>query len=125
MRRRITVILARIRQRLGRQPRWAIALVAVASVAFGVVIVRAVQHRKSAAPVPAVPYSELADALDARQVRDLSIEDGGTRIVAQFYSPRRVGSLTATKVIAEVPKGAVGLDDLERWSARGAPLPPR
>jgi cell division protease FtsH len=120
MRRRISVILARIRQRLGRQPRWVIALVAVASIAFGVVIVKGVQHRKLTPPVPGVPYSELAAALDARQVRDLSIEDGGTRIVAQFYAPRRVGSVTASKVAAEVPKGAVGLDDLERWSARGA-----
>ena len=37
-----------------------------------------------------------------------------------FTSPRRVGSIDVTKVSAEVPKGAVGLADLERWSARGA-----
>ena len=56
----------------------------------------------------------------ARQVRQLSVEDGGTRLVAELASPRRIGSTNATKVSAEVPKGAVGLADLERWSARGA-----
>ena len=36
--------------------------------------------------------------------------------------PRRVGSVTATKVVAEVPKGAVGLDDLDRALAVAPPL---
>jgi len=120
MRRRISLLLASVRQRLGKQPRWALAVVAVAFVGVGIVIVKAVQQRHANVPVPGVPYSELAAALDARQVRALSIEDGGTRLVAQLGSPRRVGSATVTKVSAEVPKGAVGLADLERWSARGA-----
>jgi cell division protease FtsH len=120
MRRRISLLLASIRQRLGKQPRWAIAVVAVASVAFGIVIFKAVDHRRTAIPVPAVPYSELAAALDAREVRELSVEDGGTRLVAQFAKPRQMGATLTTKVSAEVPKGAVGLADLERWSARGA-----
>jgi cell division protease FtsH len=118
--RRFSALLASLRQRLGRQPRWAIAVLAVASIAVSFVVFKAVHHRKTNVPVPAVPYSELAAALDARQVRQLSVEDGGTRVVAALASPRLIGSTTATKVSAEVPKGAVGLADLERWSARGA-----
>ena len=120
MRRRISVLLASIRQRLGKQPRWAIAVVALASIAFSVVAFKAIQHRRTAVPVPGVPYSELAAALDAREVRDLSVEDGGTRLVATFATARPIAGATVTKVSAEVPKGAVGLADLERWSARGA-----
>jgi len=120
MRRRISDILTSIRQRLGKHPRWAIAAVALASILLAVALVRTVQHRQSSIPIPGVPYSELAAALDARQVRELSIEDGGTRLVAQLAAPRRVGSSNVTRVAAEVPKGAVGLADLERWSSRGA-----
>ena len=120
MRRRLSALLASLRQRFGRQPRWTIAVLAVASIAVSFVVFKAVHHRKTNAPVPGVPYSELAAALDARQVRQLSVEDGGTRLVAELVSPRRIGSVDATKVSAEVPKGAVGLADLERWSARGA-----
>jgi cell division protease FtsH len=120
MRRRLSLLLASARQRLGKQPRWAIAVVAIASVAFGIVIFKAVQHQRSNIPVPGVPYSELAAALEARQVRELSVGDGGTRLTARLSSPRRVGSATVTQVSAEVPKGAVGLADLERWAARGA-----
>jgi cell division protease FtsH len=120
MLRRLSILLASARQRLGKQPRWAIAIVAVACVAFGVVIFKAVDHRRSNLPIPGVPYSEIAAALDARQVRELSVEDGGTRLIARLSVARRVGSSNVTRVSAEVPKGAVGLTDLERWSARGA-----
>ena len=120
MRRRISLFLASVRQRLGKHPRWAIGAVTLASVVFGVVIFGALRNRPATVQVPAVPYSELARALEARQVRDLSVEHGGTRLVAQLASPRQVGSVSATKVLAEVPKGAVGLADLERWAARGA-----
>jgi len=120
MLRRLSILLASARQRLGKQPRWAIAIVAVACVAFGVVIFKSVDHRRSNLPIPGVPYSEIAAALDARQVRELSVEDGGTRLIAQLSVARRVGSSNVTRVSAEVPKGAVGLTDLERWSARGA-----
>src|SRR4029079_7814131 len=108
------------RQRLGKQPRWVIAVVAVAFVAFGVVIFKALEQRRAIVPVPGVPYSELAAALEAHQVRELAVEDGGTRLTARFTAPRRVGSSDVTRVSAEVPKGAVCLADLERWSARGA-----
>ena len=87
---------------------------------IAVALAMMVQNRQATVPVPGVPYSELAAALDARQVRELSIEDGGTRLVAQLTAPRRRGSSNVTKVSAEVPKGAVGLGDLERWSSRAA-----
>ena len=120
MRRRITFFLISLRKRLKQQPRWAVALVALASVALCVVIFKAVQQRQPTVAVPSVAYSELALALDSRQVSRLDVKDGGTRLVARFKSARRVGSTTSTTVSAEVPKGAVGLADLERWSARGA-----
>src|SRR5262245_4965199 len=112
MRRRIIAFLISVRQRLKQQPRWAVALVAVASVALCVVVLKAVQHRQSNVPVPAVPYSELATALDSRQVSDLDVKDGGTRLVGRLKVARRVGSGSFTTVAAEVPKGAVGLADL-------------
>ena len=118
--RRLSLLLASARQRLGKQPRWAIAIVVLASVGCGIVLFKAIEQRRTNIPVPGVPYSELATALDARQVRDLSVEDGGTRLTAHLTAPRRVGSVDVSKVSAEVPKGAVGLADLERWSARGA-----
>jgi cell division protease FtsH len=118
--RRFFALLASARQRLGKQPRWVIAVVAVAFIAFGVVIFKALEQRRSIVPVPGVPYSELAAALEAHQVRELAVEDGGTRLTARLTAPRRVGSSDVTRVSAEVPKGAVGLADLERWSARGA-----
>jgi cell division protease FtsH len=118
--RRLSAFLASARQRLGKQPRWVIAVVAVAFIAFGVVIFKALEQRRSIVPIPGVPYSELAAALEARQVRELAVEDGGTRLTARFTAPRRVGSSDVTRASAEVPKGAVGLADLERWSARGA-----
>ena len=120
MRRRLSLLLASARARLKQQPRWAVALVAVASVAFCVVIFKAIEQRTVRVPVPSVPYSELAAALDSRQVKQLDVRDGGTRLVAQFNTARRIGSVSASTVSAEVPKGAVGLADLERWSSRGA-----
>jgi cell division protease FtsH len=120
MRRRFSLFLASLRQRLKKQPRWVIASVLLASVVFGVVIVKTIQNRQTNTPIPGVPYSELAQALEARQVSALEVQDGGTRLVARLSVPRRVGDATASKVTAEVPKGAVGLADLERWSARGA-----
>jgi len=120
MRRRITAFLIYVRQRLKKQPRWAVALVAFASVTLSVVTFKAVHHSRSNVPVPSVPYSELASALDSRQVSELDVKDGGTRLVARLKAARRIGSTSSTIVSAEVPKGAVGLADLERWSGRGA-----
>src|SRR5688572_18054410 len=120
MRRRISAFVTAVRQRLKKQPRWVVTVVALASVTFGVVIFKAVQHRSANVPIPSVPYSDLAAALDSRQVSELDVKDGGTRLVARLTVPRRIGSISSKVVSAEVPKGAVGLADLERWSSRGA-----
>jgi len=82
--RRFSAVLASLRQRFGRTPRWTIAVLAAATIAVSFVVFTAVRHRKTNVPVPGVPYSELAAALDARQVRRLSVEDGGTRLVAEL-----------------------------------------
>jgi len=120
MRRRITAVLRSALQRLKKQPRWALATAALATFTVAVVALAAIRYRTVNVPVPSVPYSELAAALDARQIRELEVQDGGTRLVAHLAAPRQFGSVTAKVVAAEVPKGAVGLADLERWSARGA-----
>ncbi|HEX6052698.1 MAG TPA: hypothetical protein VFZ21_25710, partial [Gemmatimonadaceae bacterium] len=69
------------------------AVVALASVTFGVVIFKAVQHRNANVPIPSVPYSDLAAALDSRQVSELDVKDGGTRLVARLNVPRRIDSV--------------------------------
>ncbi len=120
MRRRISAFVTAVRQRLKKQPRWVVTVVALTSVTFGVVIFKAVQHRSANVPIPSVPYSDLAAALDSRQVTELDVKDGGTRLVARLTVPRRIDSISSKVVSAEVPKGAVGLADLERWSSRGA-----
>ena len=65
MRRRISLLIRSIRQRVSKQPRWTIAVVALASIVLVFAIVRTVQIRETAVPVPGVPYSELAAALEA------------------------------------------------------------
>jgi cell division protease FtsH len=120
MRRRISALFNSVRSRLRKQPRWAVAVATIAAVALGFAVFAVARERQARIPVPGVPYSELAAALDARQVRELDVQDDGTRLVARLSTSRRVGSVSTNTVAAEVPKGAVGLVDLERWSARGA-----
>jgi cell division protease FtsH len=74
-----------------------------------------------AAPVgiASVPYSDVAAALAAGAVSELTVEGRGTRLVVELVEPMLVEGEAATRVEAEVPRGALELADLERWSALG------
>ena len=76
--------------------------------------------RPEQAPLPTVPYSEVATALAAGGVEELTLEDGGNRIVAKLKAPYRAADTRSRVVVTAVPANALSLADLERWAANGA-----
>ena len=88
--------------------------------AIGAALIISAALRPTPAVIPAIPYSEFAAALSAREVAELTVEQGGNRVTAKFRSPRDVNGVAATTVIATLPVRSVSLADLERWSASGA-----
>ena len=106
-------------RRMAETPRrrWTIAgVVGVAVVAFMLAYVRGSRQT----PAPAISYSELAGDIAARRVTSLTVEDGGSVIVATLAVPRQVGGRLTTHVRSMVPVRAVTLADLDRWAAAGA-----
>lgn len=69
---------------------------------------------------PVVPYSEIASALAAGGVEELTLEDGGNRIIAKLKAPYRAAESRSRVVITSVPASALTVGDLERWAASGA-----
>jgi cell division protease FtsH len=92
------------------------AIVSVIAIAVTLIIVL----RPTPTVVPAISYTELASALAARDVAELSVEQGGGRLVATLKQPRIVNGKAVTVVTASLPVRSVSLADLERWSASGA-----
>jgi cell division protease FtsH len=88
--------------------------------AIGAALILAVMLRPAPAAIPAISYSELATALAGREVAELTVEQGGSRIVATLRRPRTVDGTNVTVVSASLPLRSVSLADLERWSAAGA-----
>ena len=88
--------------------------------AIGVAVAIATMLRPAPVAVPAISYSELATALAAKEVAELSVENSGSRLVATLRTPRMVNGAEATVVTASLPLRSVSLADLERWSAAGA-----
>jgi cell division protease FtsH len=88
--------------------------------AIGVAVVLAMMLRPAPAVVPAISYSELATALAAKEVTALTVEQGGSRMIATLARPRVVNGAEVTVVTASLPLRSVSLADLERWSAAGA-----
>jgi cell division protease FtsH len=76
--------------------------------------------RPERAALPVVPYSEVATALAAGGVEELTLEDGGNRIVARLKAPYRAADTRSRVVVTAVPSNALTLADLERWAANGA-----
>jgi cell division protease FtsH len=107
-----------ISQRRGPVRYWPLAIVILAIAAGAIAAWRAT--RPPAVTNPIVPYSDVAAALAAHAVSTLTIQDGGTRVVATLRTPRRIGGRQVTTVETLVPMRAVSLGDLERWSAGGA-----
>ena len=79
-----------------------------------------VMARPEQAALPVVPYSEIASALSAGGVEELTLEDGGNRIVAKLKAPYRVAQSRSRLVVTSVPASALTVADLERWAANGA-----
>ena len=77
-------------------------------------------NRSDAAALPVVPYSEVASALAAGGVEELTVEDDGNRIVAKLRAPYRAADSRSRMVATAVPANALSLADLERWAANGA-----
>jgi len=95
----------------------------IAAGAVGVAVVAAgfgLARRSAEIPLPMISYSELAADLGAHRVTALTVEDGGSAIVATLGVPRRVDGRLTTRVRSTVPVRAVTLADLERWAAAGA-----
>jgi cell division protease FtsH len=106
-------------RRMAETPRrrWMIAgMVGVATVAVLLASVRGSRQT----PPPTISYSTLAADIAARRVTSLTVEDGGSTIVATLATPRQVGGRLTTHVRSMVPVRAVSLADLDRWAAAGA-----
>jgi cell division protease FtsH len=73
-----------------------------------------------AVAVPAAPFSTVATALDARQVREVLVDRGGTRLLVTLASPIALDDRVTDVVSTDVPRGALTLETLERWTAEGA-----
>ena len=67
----------------------------------------------------AVPYSDAAQALGARQVSALVVANDGARLVLTLRTPRIIDGRETRSIEAVVPARAVSLIDLERWAAAG------
>ncbi|HEU5184259.1 MAG TPA: AAA family ATPase [Gemmatimonadaceae bacterium] len=79
-----------------------------------------VTTRPEPAALPVVPYSEVASALAAGGVEELTLEDGGNRIIARLKAPYRAAETRSRLVVTSVPASALSVADLERWAANGA-----
>ena len=68
--------------------------------------------RARAVEIPSAPFSSVAAALGAGQVREVVVGEGGGWLQVSLASGARVRT--------DVPRGALTLEDLERWAAEGA-----
>jgi len=100
----------------GRQRLILLFLVAVSAVGVS----GWVMTRPQPVPLPVVPYSEVASALAAGGVEELTLEDGGNRIIARLKAPYRAAETRSRLVVTSVPASALSVADLERWAANGA-----
>ena len=96
---------------------WTFVLVLLALVG-GLVAWRSMQP--TVTPPPVVAYSELARAIAGGQVRDVLVDAGGSRVVAELRERQLVHGKLHQVVAAAVPARGVSVEQLERWSATGA-----
>jgi len=100
----------------GRQRLLLLALVVVSAIGIS----GWAMARPDQAALPVVPYSEVASALAAGGVEELTLEDGGNRIIARLKAPYRAAEGRSRVVLTSVPASALTVADLERWAASGA-----
>jgi cell division protease FtsH len=110
--------LERIRALVRARSRWLllgiVLTVATASGAGALIWSARAAHK------PVVSYSELTQSLRGGRVSEIEVGEGGTHIVAQLRAPLVVDGIATTTISAEIPKGALRLEDLERWGSDGA-----
>ncbi len=76
--------------------------------------------RSAAEPeAPDVALSEVVRALGEGTVTELTLAAGGARLTAELSAPREVEGEALRSLSAVVPRGALALEDLERWTAAG------
>ena len=68
---------------------------------------------------PIVAYSELSQAIAARQVKQIVVDANAGRLVAELRDRQLVAGRVVATVAAAVPARGVSVDVLERWSATG------
>ncbi len=96
---------------------WPIAVAVGASLVLALVAFRLLHPAQQ--PAPTVPFSELAQALGAHQVKELRVDDGGARLIATLNAPKTIAGRSQTIIQANVPARAVTLSDLQQWSTSG------
>jgi cell division protease FtsH len=110
--------IERIRALVRARSRWLFLTLAV--VIASTTVAGAWMWRARAGSQPVVSYSELTAALGDRAVAEIDVTENGTRVVARLRSPMRVAGVATATVAAEIPRGALRLEDLERWGDAGA-----
>jgi cell division protease FtsH len=98
---------------------WLLPAILVAGIATTIGLV-VVARRQATPQIPTIPYSEVVSLLNARQVSEVSVEDGGSRLIAKLRSPIHIDTIAARTVATSMPRGALSLADLERWAGTGA-----
>jgi cell division protease FtsH len=76
--------------------------------------------RPTPAPPPVVAYSEFARALSAGKIKEILVDQNGSRLVAELRVPEVVAGKVAAAVATSVPARGVSVEVLERWTASGA-----
>ena len=69
---------------------------------------------------PEVAYSEFAGAVGARQIGEILVDQGGSRIVAELRQRQLVHGKVTQTIATSVPARGVSVEVLERWAATGA-----
>jgi cell division protease FtsH len=96
---------------------WPFALV------LGLVIAAVVGWRMSRptpVPPPVVAYSEFARAVSAGRVREILVDQGSSRVIAELHAKELVAGRVVAAVATSVPARGVSVEVLERWAASGA-----
>ncbi|HEY9515370.1 MAG TPA: AAA family ATPase [Gemmatimonadaceae bacterium] len=106
-----------VSQRRGPVRYWPFGLALVAAAVIALIAWRAARPEIIANPL--VPYSDVASALASREISDLVVQDGGTKLLATLKAPRTIDGREVRTLETQVPARAVSLSDLERWSATG------
>ncbi|AHG90571.1 ATP-dependent metalloprotease FtsH [Gemmatirosa kalamazoonensis] len=91
----------------------------VIAIAIAAVVGWRVLHPAADAP-PVIAYSELSRAIAAGQVRDVLLDEGDNRVLAELTAKQLVYGRVTNVVTATIPPRGVSVETLDRWSQSGA-----